>query len=101
MANRMKCYSYIYRQTQSPCVNCSTNKKTDIECSKCSNLQQELELMKTKLEKIEKERNDYKMQMDKLENRVSCVIVINAIYNILSRKTYGNKSNMISFNPSK
>ncbi|KAL4224255.1 TRAFAC class myosin-kinesin ATPase superfamily [Mactra antiquata] len=30
----------------------------------------ELEQMKTKLERIEKERNDYKQQMDKLENRV-------------------------------
>lgn len=30
----------------------------------------ELEQMKTKLEKIEKERSDYKMQVDKLENRL-------------------------------
>ncbi|XP_052268489.1 unconventional myosin-XVIIIa-like isoform X2 [Dreissena polymorpha] len=31
----------------------------------------ELETMKTKLEKIERERSDYKLQMDRLENRVA------------------------------
>lgn len=58
MGSRVKCYSYIYRQTHTP-------------CTLCSNLQLELDSMKTKYEKAEKERNDYKMQVDKLENRVS------------------------------
>ena len=33
--------------------------------------QYELEQLKSKLEKIEKERNEYKTQSEKLENRVS------------------------------
>ena len=57
MASRVKCYSYVFRQSQ---------------CVICPSLQLELEQMKTKTEKLEKERNDYKQHMDKLENRVSC-----------------------------
>jgi len=57
MGSKVKCYSYIYRQTHTA-------------CTVCSNLQLELEAMKTKLERIERERNDYKIQSDKMENRV-------------------------------
>ena len=59
MGSKVKCYSYVYRQTH-----------TNAPCVRCSDLQLELETMKNKLEKIERERNEYKMQMDKLENRV-------------------------------
>ena len=57
-ASKVKCYSYIYRQSTNPCTTCTS-------------LQLELDQMKTKLEKLEKERNDLKQQADKLENRVS------------------------------
>ena len=56
MGSRVKCYSYVFRQSS---------------CVICPSLQLELEQMKTKSEKLEKERNEYKQQMDKLENRVS------------------------------
>ena len=36
----------------------------------CVVFQVDLDLMKTKLEKIERERSEYKVQCDKLENRV-------------------------------
>lgn len=36
-------------------------------------LQYELEQLKAKLEKLEKERNEYKTQSEKMENRVSVV----------------------------
>lgn len=36
-------------------------------------LQYELEQLKAKLEKLEKERNEYKTQSEKMENRVSVI----------------------------
>ena len=43
--------------------------------------------MKTKAEKLEKERNEYKQQMDKLENRVSYEENTSMLYEPLCQKT--------------
>ena len=57
-ASKVKCYSYMYRQSNNPCTSCPPK-------------QLELEQMKTKVERLERERNDLKQQSDKMENRVS------------------------------
>ena len=46
-------------------------------------IQVELEQLKLKFEKIEKERNEYKHATDKLETKVSCVLYRDEIFPLI------------------
>lgn len=49
------------------------------------NFQIELEQLKMKFAKLEKERNDYKHAVDKLENKVQLQTIMNSFFELLQR----------------